>query len=193
MFTLTVEDKMSLDTTSNELALPETFDALLHEAARVGASDREAGSVSRAHHEAHLISDERLTAFIQVRAASVLGDIANKVRAAVASSMRWEDDLVVDVMELSAQEYPGRVPRWPSEAPVETLDPNLLSFAGRRVFETLAQSGRKPVLKYSYNGDIRTYSLQIAIPISVSALSGVQPCEVPEHILERRRLVAGQQ
>lgn len=132
----------------------------------IGCSDRQAATHSRAYHEAHLVSPERLTEESSVRFLSVIGDLPNKVRLAVACKMTWEHDVVVDVMELSTKEYPGPSMRSPFQQPIETLSTDLLAYAAPHVFAFLEKAGLQPHLKYAYNGDIRRYSLQIAIRVT---------------------------
>jgi hypothetical protein len=145
--------------------LPGDFIVAVSDAVQVGKSDRQAATHSRAHHEAHLISTERLDAAAEARFLSVVGDIPNKVLQAVGCSMTWDQDIVVPVMELSHKEYPGPQMRSPFQQPEETLDVALLAHAAPAVFRFLEHAGQKPRLKYVYNGDIRRYSLQIAIEV----------------------------
>lgn len=131
----------------------------------IGRADRTAATLSRAHHEARLIAPDRLTEEAQIRFLSVIGDVADKIRMAVGTSMTWDEELVVPVMELSLQEYPGPAMRSPTYQPVETLSVDNLQYAAPMVLAYLEEAGLQPHLKYVYNGDIRRYSLQIAIRI----------------------------
>lgn len=131
----------------------------------VACADRQAATVTRAHHEAHMVSPQRLEDEVLVRFLSVIGDIPNKVRQHVGVTMTWEDDHVVPVMLLSHEEYPGPKMRSPFQQPVESLSVDRLCFAAPLVFSYLDDAKLQPHLKYVYNGDIRTYSLQIAIRV----------------------------
>jgi len=153
--------KSSIPTISN------LMDAV-NDAIKVGIADREAATVTRAHHETWLVDDVRLTQCTFVRYLSVMGDVPNKVRQAVGITMTWEDDIVVPVMELTTQEYPGPEMRSPFQQPVETLSTDNLRFASVLVLAKLHEMGLEPHLKYVYNGDIRRYSLQIAIKVKAT-------------------------
>ncbi len=142
------------------------FLSRLDVATAVGITDRQAASVSHAAHQAHLIDDERLEALVPVRFASVVGEIPTKVCQAVGGSMTWDKELLVPVMELTAEEYPGPIPRLPSEFPEDELSPDKLRFAGAMVFDFLTLAGKEPRLKYVMNDDIRRYMLMIVIPIT---------------------------
>src|SRR4051812_15282573 len=83
----------------------------------VACADRQAATVSRAHHEERLVSPERLDNEVLIRFLSVIGDIPNKVRQEIGVTMTWEDDHVVPVMLLSHQEYPGPKMRSPFQQP----------------------------------------------------------------------------
>lgn len=131
----------------------------------VACSDRQAATVTRAHHEAHLVSPERLESEVLIRFLSVVGDIPNKVRQHVGVTMTWEDDHIVPVMLLSHEEYPGPKMRSPFQQPESSLSVDRLRFAAPLVFQYLEDAKLQPHLKYVYNGDIRTYSLQIAIRV----------------------------
>lgn len=135
-------------------------------AINVGMADREAATVSRAHHESWLVDESRLAECTFARFFSVMGDVPNKVRQKVGISMTWEHDLVVPVMELTVKEYPGPTPRSPFQQPVETLSRDKLRFAAALVFDNLEAMNLQPHLHYEYNGDIRRYSLQIAIRVT---------------------------
>jgi hypothetical protein len=131
----------------------------------VACADRQAATVSRAHHEERLVAPDRLTEEVLVRFLSVVGDIPNKVREQIGASMTWEHDHVVPVMLLSHKEYPGPKMRSPFQQPESSLSVDRLCFAAPLVFSYLEDAGYEPHLKYVYNGDIRTYSLQIAIRV----------------------------
>ncbi len=131
----------------------------------VGKLDRQAATKSRAFHEARLTAPDRLDAAAQNRFLSVIGDVASKVQMAVGISMTWDQDIVVPVMELSLQEYPGPKMRSPFQQPEDQLEVARLNHAAPAVFAFLEKAGLQPHLKYVYNGDIRCYSLQIAIRV----------------------------
>ncbi|MDZ4836989.1 MAG: hypothetical protein SGJ27_24670 [Candidatus Melainabacteria bacterium] len=132
----------------------------------VACADRQAATVSRAHHEERMVAPDRLNDETLIRFLSVIGDIPNKVRQEIGVSMTWDDDHVVPVMLLSHQEYPGPKMRSPYQQPESSLSVDRLCFAAPLVYSYLEDAGYQPHLKYVYNGDIRTYSLQIAIRIN---------------------------
>jgi hypothetical protein len=131
----------------------------------VACADRQAATVSRVHHEERMVAPDRLTDEVLIRFLSVIGDIPNKVRQTIGITMTWEDDHVVPVMLLSREEYPGPKMRSPFQQPESSLSVARLRFAAPLVFSYLEDAGFEPHLKYVFNGDIRTYSLQIAIRI----------------------------
>ena len=135
----------------------------------IGVADRQAATVTRAHHEARLVDSDRLTEEAPLRYLSVMGDVPNKIRKAVGITMTWDHDIVVPVMELSVNEYPGPIPRSPFQQPEETLSRSQLCFAAPLVFAALEKAGLEPHLKYVYNGDIRRYSLQIAVRVKAGS------------------------
>jgi hypothetical protein len=138
----------------------------ISQAIAVGKLDREAATVSRAHHEAWLSDSRRLDQEAVLRFASVVGDIANKVRQHVANTMVWESEVDVPLMELSTHEYPGSAYRSPFQLPEDKLDPERLRFGGKLVFQYLERAGLSPRLRYVYNGDIRRYWMAIAIKVA---------------------------
>lgn len=144
---------------------PQDFLFGIATAIAVGQGDRKAASISRASHEARLMDADRLRELIPIRTASILGSIAEKVHLATALTMTWENLAVTPVMELTAEEYPGPMPRSPYSLPRDRLDPAKLQLAAAVVYEYLRQSGLDPRLDYVYNGDIRRYSLQIVLHI----------------------------
>ncbi len=143
----------------------DVFNAGIRTAVAVAVADRQAATVTRAHHEQRLVSPERLDEEVLVRFLGVIGDVPNKVCQAIGATMTWENDHVVPVMLLSTQEYPGPKMRSPFQQPESSLSVDRLRFAAPLVFAYLEEAGFQPHLKYVYNGDIRTYSLQIAIRV----------------------------
>ena len=145
--------------------LPSQLLSVVGDAVQVGKLDRQSATHSRARHEDRLTSPERLDAAAEARFISVIGDVPNKVMLAVGCSMTWDQNILVPVMELSLQEYPGPKMRSPFQQPEDTLDVARLQGAAPAVFNFLEVAELKPRLKYVYNGDIRCYSLQIAIEV----------------------------
>lgn len=141
------------------------FHAGIATAITVACADRQAATVSRAHHEEHLVSPDRLMDEALVRFLSVIGDVPNKVRQQIGCSMTSDHEHVVPVMLLTRDEYPGPKMRSPFQQPESSLSVDRLCFAAPLVFSYLEDAGYEPHLKYVYNGDTRTYSLQIAIRI----------------------------
>lgn len=149
------------------------FADTLSTAVRVGLRDAKGRAApTRAEEDAYFANADRALDLAPVRMMSVLGDIPSKVRQAIAIAPSTATVVQVPVMELSALEYPGDVPRLPYNAPEETLSIANLRNAGLFVhiylMEAWEKTGNyKPSLKYVYNGDIRRYSLQIVISVNV--------------------------
>lgn len=148
------------------------FTEVLSAAVQVGLGDAEASSISRTAQEQRLVDADRLLAVAPVRVMAVLGDIPYKVRSAVAHAMRWESEVIVPVMELSEFEYPGDMPRSPFSLPKESLTVADLRCAGLFVFIYLSEVFEKtknyePTIFYHYNGDIRRYSIQLAVKVTI--------------------------
>lgn len=106
------------------------------------------------------------TDLVSVRVTNVLGQVPQKIFEAVSASIEGRDTLVkVPVMELSFAEYPGPAPRSNFSLPQEQVSPSNLKNAGLEVFWYLDLCQLDPRIEYVYDGNVRTYSLQIVIRV----------------------------
>lgn len=101
-----------------------------------------------------------------LRAFAVIGQLPLAVAKSIAAAGAQQTEVKVSVMQLNQQEYPGSVPRMLDAG---QPDPALLAFAGQMVFSHLRMSGLEPTLEYVYDGDTRTYSLDIVVAAKVNA------------------------
>lgn len=99
-----------------------------------------------------------------IRAHATIAQVPLLVARAVACS--WERDIEVPVMVLNQADFAGPACRSPHTLPASMLIPSQLASAGKVVFDYLAAERMQPRLKYVYDGMTRTFTLQIAIPIS---------------------------
>ncbi len=99
-----------------------------------------------------------------LRGFSVIGQLPLAIAKAIAASGAEQTEVKVSAMQLNAQEYPGTLPRMLDAG---QPDPSLLQFAGEMVFWHLRMSGLEPKLEYVYDGDTRTYSLDIVVTVQV--------------------------
>lgn len=97
---------------------------------------------------------------VVVRAYSVISQVPLLIAKAVAASRADKERIKLSVMELNLQEYPGTLPRMLDG---EKPDVSLLGMAGAWVYDFLHSRGLLPELEYVYDGDTRTYSLNIMI------------------------------
>ncbi|MBX9570179.1 MAG: hypothetical protein K2X77_14875 [Candidatus Obscuribacterales bacterium] len=98
---------------------------------------------------------------VLIRAYSVICQVPLLIARAVAASRSdQEDPIKLSVMELNLQEYPGTLPRMLDGG---KPDVSFLGMAGAWVYDFLHSRGLQPELEYVYNGDTRTYSLNIMI------------------------------
>src|SRR5262249_11995853 len=110
-------------------------------------------------------SDNRLAAEMPLRIAEVIGAMPLKIRQAVSSTLPQDTIVPVSIMHLTANEYPGSIPRRLDEAPEAELTKHNLRFAGAEVYTILDDFGYNPRLKYVMNWDIRCYELHIVIDV----------------------------
>jgi|AGTN01.2.fsa_nt_gi hypothetical protein len=146
-----------------------TLPDLVEEAITIGCGDRHAPSISRAAQEARLADPERLAAEGVVKALATIGDVANQVRKAVTASMPWQSQVMVPVMFLDNNDYPGGALRSPQQLPESELSHEQLRYGARIVFDALVAAGRNPRIIYKMNDDIRRYELFIAIVVDTPA------------------------
>lgn len=161
---------------SPEEILQQSLGETIATAVEIGLGDRLAATVSRAHHQERLVDSDRLFEEVPVRLAAIIGGLPDKIRQAIASSMVWDGNHVIPVMELNEHEYPGPMPRGPYTIKPEDLSPDNLRLGGRAVFALLEDAGLKPRLKYVFNWDIHRYWLAIAVEIETPA------SPKPEHL-----------
>ncbi|MBK9141633.1 MAG: hypothetical protein IPM23_03990 [Candidatus Melainabacteria bacterium] len=154
---------------SPEEILQQSLNGTLATAVEIGLGDRLAATVSRSHHQERLVDSDRLLDEVPVRVAAIIGGLPDRIRQAIASSMVWDGNHIIPVMELNEHEYPGPMPRGPYTVKSEELSPDNLRLAGRAVFELLEKAGLKPRLKYVFNWDIHRYWLAIAVEIDTPA------------------------
>ena len=99
-----------------------------------------------------------------IRAQATIAQVPLLVARAIACS--WDQQIEVPVMVLNQADFPGPSCRSPHNMPPSMLTPSQLGSAGKVVFDYLAAEGMNPLIKYVYDGMTRTFTLQIAIPIS---------------------------
>ena len=100
-----------------------------------------------------------------LRAVAVIGQLPLAIAKAIAAAAPEQAEVKLSVMQLNSQDYPGSLPRMVEPTVPDVQD---LGQCGASVFQYLRMAGLQPALEYVYDGDTRTYSLDITVRVATN-------------------------